>query len=187
MEYAGVSEASLEGEHWSFALALYNAPGVAEACLSLQDRYGLDVNLLLVALFAAARRGQELDGATLATLDTAVAPFRAGVIQPLRAIRRGLKNYQGPQAAAVAMLRAGIKRGELQAEQVQQALLVDHLPPPPPSSTAVNLHAVARRVLAHFTGQPGPGDEAEPAIATILGGIAAVSPGKIDRLQSKDS
>ncbi|HEX6103216.1 MAG TPA: TIGR02444 family protein, partial [Alphaproteobacteria bacterium] len=37
---------------WSFSVALYGRPGVAPACLALQDRFGCDVNLLLFAIWA---------------------------------------------------------------------------------------------------------------------------------------
>ena len=33
---------------WAFSLEFYARPGVAEACLALQDRHGLDVNILLL-------------------------------------------------------------------------------------------------------------------------------------------
>ena len=39
---------------WDFSLALYRKPGVAAACLRLQDGPGLDVNLLLYACWTAA-------------------------------------------------------------------------------------------------------------------------------------
>ena len=45
----------LEAESWAFALALYARPGVAEACLTLQNEAGVDVMLLLVAIFAAVK------------------------------------------------------------------------------------------------------------------------------------
>ena len=35
---------------WDFSVGTYRRPGVADACLSLQDRYGLDVNVLLLLL-----------------------------------------------------------------------------------------------------------------------------------------
>ena len=37
----------LEAECWAFALAIYARPGVAEACLALQNEAGVDVMLLL--------------------------------------------------------------------------------------------------------------------------------------------
>ena len=44
---------------WDFSLAVYGRPGVAPACLALQQRHGADVNLLLFcAWFGAAHRGR---------------------------------------------------------------------------------------------------------------------------------
>ena len=40
---------------WRFSLRIY--PAVADTCLELQDRFGVDVNVLLFLLFAA-RNGQ---------------------------------------------------------------------------------------------------------------------------------
>ncbi|MCG8546534.1 MAG: TIGR02444 family protein, partial [Alphaproteobacteria bacterium] len=31
---------------WNFSLRAYARPGVADACIRLQDRYGVDVNVL---------------------------------------------------------------------------------------------------------------------------------------------
>ncbi|MGE4220898.1 MAG: TIGR02444 family protein, partial [Alphaproteobacteria bacterium] len=39
---------------WPFSLSVYARPGVAEACLALQARRGLDVNLLLWCGWRAA-------------------------------------------------------------------------------------------------------------------------------------
>ena len=48
---------------WDFSLEIYAKPGVAQACLALQDECGADVNLLLFCCWAgpldeiAMRRG----------------------------------------------------------------------------------------------------------------------------------
>src|SRR6266446_6977864 len=39
---------------WHFSCAFYAQPGVSEALLALQDRAGLDVNLILFALWRGA-------------------------------------------------------------------------------------------------------------------------------------
>ena len=39
---------------WNFSLALYDAQGVAAACLELQEAYQLDVNLILSVSGTAA-------------------------------------------------------------------------------------------------------------------------------------
>ena len=39
---------------WTFSLRIYGQPGVPPACLTLQDEHGVDVNVLLFALYAAS-------------------------------------------------------------------------------------------------------------------------------------
>ena len=51
----------LEAECWTFALAIYAKPGVAEACLALQDEAGVDVMMLLTTTFAAVNHRLLLD------------------------------------------------------------------------------------------------------------------------------
>ena len=114
----------LDGPHWSFALRVYRQPGVAEACLMLQDHHGVDVNVLLLALFAAVDRGILLDRAALEEVDRLVRPWRDEVVVPLRQVRRRLKS--GPMPAPDAQteaLRNAVKAAELQAEQIEEALL----------------------------------------------------------------
>lgn len=81
----------LEGPHWDFSLAVYAEPGFAPACLDLQDSYGVDVNVLLLVLFAAVEHDVELDTNAIRAADAVVRDFREKVVMPLREIRRMLK------------------------------------------------------------------------------------------------
>src|SRR3954451_355651 len=74
---------------WRFSLALYARPGVAEALIALQDRAGLDVNLILFGLWAGARHGRNLEGEGFAAAAEAVA-VASGVVRDIRALRRQL-------------------------------------------------------------------------------------------------
>ena len=108
---------------WSFSLSLYAAPGIAEACLTAQDSHGADVNLLLWAVWLAAR-GHDLTPGEVAEAEAKTRPWRDEVVRPLRGVRRRLKS--GPMPApdtATESLRSQIKVAELEAEKVQQALL----------------------------------------------------------------
>src|SRR5262245_52444325 len=112
-----MSQPALEGPHWTFALELYGQPGVAEACLLLQDRLGVDVNVLLFSMFAARERGIALDGRDLRGIDAVVAPWREEIVVALRGVRRRMK--AGPEPApseATERLRAEVKAAELHAE-----------------------------------------------------------------------
>lgn len=109
---------------WTFALELYQRPGVADACLALQDGLGVDVNLLLFALFAATERGVVFDHQDLAEADAVVRAWRAEVIQPLRALRQSMKVASTLAAgAAKDELRQLVKDAELRAEQLEVGML----------------------------------------------------------------
>ena len=99
---------------WRFSLALYARPGVADALIALQDRAGRDVNLILFALWLGATRARRLDPAELAAAEAAIAPLNAGVVHPLRRLRRELK------AAADRDIQA-LRRRILQAELARRA------------------------------------------------------------------
>ena len=43
----------LDNAFWKFSLAVYAAPGVPEECLAVQERYGVDVNVLLFCAWLA--------------------------------------------------------------------------------------------------------------------------------------
>ena len=108
---------------WSFSVELYGRPGVAPACLALQDRFGCDVNLLLFALWAA-RNGVALGAADFARLDAAVAPWRASVVEPIRALRRRLKaETLDAEPGLAESCRQVLLKAELEAERAAQELL----------------------------------------------------------------
>jgi uncharacterized protein (TIGR02444 family) len=102
---------------WDFSLAVYQLDGVATSCLTLQDSFGLDVNLLLYAVWLA-RQDLRLGAAHVTGMEAVIADWRDQVIKPLRALRRQLQGYPG----AAGMCDA-IKDLELQAEHQQQDLM----------------------------------------------------------------
>lgn len=107
---------------WDFTLAIYQKGGVSPACIALQDRHGLDVNFLLMCLFAGTR-GRALADAEFARLEAGVAPWRQNVIHPLRAVRRWLKEQQLVGKDQSDPLRRGILAREIDSEGLQQRLM----------------------------------------------------------------
>jgi uncharacterized protein (TIGR02444 family) len=102
---------------------MYGRPGVAPACLALQDRFGCDVNLVLFALWAA-RCGTALDSTEFDRLDTAVKAWRTEIVEPIRALRRRLKaDSLGVSPEAAEGCRKKLLDAELAAEQGAQELL----------------------------------------------------------------
>lgn len=130
---------------WDFSLRVYAVPSVAQACLELQDRCGADVNLVLLALYAASL-GRQLNAQSFRTLDDAVCAWRRDVVEPLRSVRRCLKSalagFEGEESQA---LRELVMRAELRAEQTQQSRLAALLPEgsPEPNASMFNIEAYA--------------------------------------------
>ena len=102
---------------WRFSLAFYSRPGIAEALIGLQDRAGLDVNLILFAIWRGIAHGHRLDERELTTAETAVAPLHRKAIGPLRELRRRLKGESDPDLQA---LRKRIAALELAGERRAQ-------------------------------------------------------------------
>jgi len=120
---SAVESLELDNPFWQFSLSAYRSPSVREACLSTQDRYGADVNLMLLCCWVGFS-GVRLDGAGVKRLDRLVEGWRKEVIGPIRAVRRRLSEAVGPMGPQVTgRFRADIKAAELQAEQIQQAVL----------------------------------------------------------------
>ncbi len=115
-----ISEAEAAGALWDFALRLYSEPGVGEACLALQDKFGVDVPLLLWAAWL----GEGADPATLRAGDRAVGPWRARAVRPLRALRRHLRDsVAGLDDGAREDWRGSVKRLEIEAERLAFGVL----------------------------------------------------------------
>jgi uncharacterized protein (TIGR02444 family) len=104
----------MDNPFWEFSLATYGREGVPPVCLALQDELGVDVNILLYAAWLASM-DEQLTSSHLAGLEDRVRPWRRRVVQPLRALRRQLRDY--PSAAAV---REQVKQLELDTERQQQ-------------------------------------------------------------------
>lgn len=108
---------------WDWAVAAYGAPGVADACLHLQDAHEQSVPLMLWAAWTAHTGRTPDEDEIEAACDTARA-WNASAIAPLRAVRRTLKapipDLDDDQREAV---RERIKQVELEAERALLAAL----------------------------------------------------------------
>lgn len=98
---------------WDWAKAAYGRPGVAEACLELQDRHGQSVPLLLWAGWAGP--------VSAGLLERAVEVARAWetvAVAPLREVRRAIREPAPLIAdAAREAAREQVQAAELQAER----------------------------------------------------------------------
>src|SRR6266446_8806326 len=126
---------------WHFSCGFYAQPGVSEALLALQDRAGLDVNLILFALWRGACRLHRLSHAELMAAERSAGPIRAAVVLPLRALRQKLRSDRD---ADIQRLRERIKRLEIAEERIVQRRLA-RLADTPASDTVL----AARVAAAH--------------------------------------
>jgi len=110
---------------WRFSVKFYAVPGVAPACIELQDRAKVDVNLLFFLLWNATE-SRAFDDADVAELDRLAGAWRDMAVVPLREVRRALKSpppVMAPDAAEG--FRTRIKAVELEAERLQQEAMYD--------------------------------------------------------------
>jgi uncharacterized protein (TIGR02444 family) len=114
---------------WEFSLTLYPKPGVADACLTLQNHHGADVNVLLYLLWTASA-GKAPNVTQLTEMLALSAEWRQRVVAPLRSLRSEMKGWplagtlpEFSQREDFETLRAAVKAAELEAEKRQQRVL----------------------------------------------------------------
>jgi uncharacterized protein (TIGR02444 family) len=164
-----VTDAETGSPFWRFSLRFYREPGVADACIALQDGCGVDVNVLLFFLWlATARRCVSPDAARAVCTDA--APWRDGVVAPLRTIRRRLKEGSAlVERSAAEQFRAAIKALELESERLQQEALFARAAGLA-AENAVTVEAAAQANVAAY--EHALGRTFTPAaVATLLGAI----------------
>src|SRR5260221_7915388 len=158
---------------WGFSLVFYRQPGVADACIALQDGGGVDVNILLFFLWPAPAR-RCLPPAAAKALCAKAGPWRDDVVVPLRTLRRRLKDGSPlVEHRAGELFRTKIKAVELESERLQQEAmfaLADGLA----TESAPTIEAAARANVAAY--EHAVARTFTPAPIDVL--IAALSAGQ---------
>ena len=158
---------------WCFSLDVYERRGVAEACLSLQDREGLDVNILLFCCWAGYR-GQVLSRAQIRHLAVNTENWQANVVKRLRASRTWMKHapVESPfmSSADVEALRQRVKDVELAAERLQQEMLHELMPIGAGETSIDALVTNFHNYFAVLERTPGPEDTAD-LVAIVLAAV----------------
>lgn len=109
---------------WDFSVRVYKRPGVAPACLALQDRLGLDVNLVLYCLYWAACGRPALDPGTLRLVIDRALPWQDEVVRPIRAARRRAKIETSTLSSSeTASFYGHVLEVELKAEKAEQLII----------------------------------------------------------------
>jgi uncharacterized protein (TIGR02444 family) len=108
------------GAFWEFSLAYYSRERVSAACLSLQNRRGADVNILLLCCWLATL-GLRVEPSGLHSANAAVEAWRRDVLERLRGARRAVAD-QFPELATSdrRSIKHGILSVELECERLAQ-------------------------------------------------------------------
>jgi uncharacterized protein (TIGR02444 family) len=111
---------------WDFSVRTYRTPGVPDACLSLQNDNGADVNMVLYCCWFGAAIGAFAGDSFDRACDYSVH-WAKNVVIPLREARTWMK-HTGCESDAVPTascmeLREQIKTVEFAAEKMQQEVL----------------------------------------------------------------
>jgi uncharacterized protein (TIGR02444 family) len=151
-----MSEPASKSPFWQFSIKFYAVPGVADACIALQDQAKVDVNILFYLLWNATE-GRAFNAADVAEIERRIGPWRDMAVVPIRNIRRALKAPPPViEPAAAEGLRSRIKAVELEAERLQQEALyglaqTSRLGRPSPSKTDA-----ANDSISSYQGVIGP-------------------------------
>lgn len=107
---------------WDFSLAHYRNPEVERVCLTLQERWGANVNILLW-LHWLEMNNIPVGEQQLTAAQNRIDAWEQNIVRPLRDLRAHLKAQFKSQDEAVGQTRQSLKNAELAAEQVEQEWL----------------------------------------------------------------
>jgi uncharacterized protein (TIGR02444 family) len=110
---------------WQFSIKFYAVPGVAQACIDLQDEAKVDVNILFFLLWNATQ-GRAFKKADVGEVERMIGAWRDMAVVPIRNVRRALKSppaVMPPEASEG--FRTRVKAVELEAERLQQEALYE--------------------------------------------------------------
>jgi uncharacterized protein (TIGR02444 family) len=111
---------------WDFSVRTYRTSGVSEACLSLQNDQGADVNMLLYCCWVGAAVGS-FDDELFSRASKYSARWAANVVIPLREARSWMKHTgctaEPTPTEDCMQLREQVKSVEFAAEKMQEEVL----------------------------------------------------------------
>ena len=114
---------------WDFSLKVYGEAAVEKACLDLQDRYQLNVNLLLYSAWIAYSKKSELPVTLFEKLNQHIKEWHSKV-ESIRSVRQSLKRFQYDDIKVDENALQKVKNIEMASEYIEQTMLASiRLPP----------------------------------------------------------
>lgn len=167
-----------EHPFWDYALSVYGGDGVSAACIALQDRHTIDVNLLLLSLWTAHDGRPPLTPAQFDALFEVSVSWNEEIVCEIRRLRARLSSGYGAvgERRRVAVRNAALTL-EIDCEHVEMlalaevlgAPLLENVDPPEARSVAVS------NMKAYFTRRAVVADAEDFVALTTI--IAAGYPG----------
>lgn len=109
---------------WDYSLRVYGSDGVSAACIALQDRFQIDVNVVLFCSWVGYSGRGEMTEAELKSALDAVAEWNAHIVRGLRVVRQALRGGMAPAPDAYSTaLRRRILETEVDCEHTEQLML----------------------------------------------------------------
>ena len=137
-------------DFWDWSLEVYDREGLSEKLIDLQDRFALDVNVILWCCWAGDAGFGVLPELSIRKAVDLSRHWGKDVVGPLRSARRALKTppRQINNDAAQA-LREQVQAVELESERLQQAML-SQLAEDGGNGETLDAATAARRNLARY-------------------------------------
>lgn len=101
---------------WPFAIKVYGNPPISHQCLQLQDRHGINVNMMLWCLWMGTE-DYPLGVSQIRDAERRIDSVDTHYVKPLRQMRRRLKLEYGDTDQEITVLRDAVKNAELLAEK----------------------------------------------------------------------
>jgi len=106
----------------SFFEKIYSNPETEDACLCLQDKYNININVLLFCCWSAIQNHPYLEQSDIQTIMTRITPWNQSVIKALRDLRLSIPNfYINDKLSSLYNL---VLKNELFAIKAEQALIM---------------------------------------------------------------
>jgi uncharacterized protein (TIGR02444 family) len=154
-----------ENDFWNFSLTSYGKPGVAEACLILQNRHEVNINTVLYCLWLA-RKERSFCWDKLQTQND-IDLWHQQQVLPLRQLRLLLKDT-AEASQAQKYYYESLKKEELEAEQVEQAMLFE-LAAEMPLVEEVGIEKLALKNLESYAQRAMPeSEELKPLLDKLI-------------------
>ncbi len=109
---------------WDYSIKLYSDAVVSDACLALQNRLKIDVNLVLFCLWVAASGRENLTENELEEGVKSASGWQSNVVEPLRLLRSYLKSPEDKIDNRLAGdLRRVMADSEIYSERLELLML----------------------------------------------------------------